>query len=103
AGGGLSEAFSGRGGEGRHHDGLVLTTKVFNSPAGDPDDFGLAPVRIRREIEGSLARLGVDRIDLYLAHAPDPRTPLHETIACFERLVGEGSIRACGLSHYDPA
>ena len=102
-GGGRSESWIGRWREARHPDGLVLTTKVFNSLVGDPDDCGLAPERIRREIEGSLARLGVDDIDLYLAHAPDPRTPLHETIACFERLVAEGSIGAWGLSNHDHA
>ncbi|HEX4526860.1 MAG TPA: aldo/keto reductase [Gaiellaceae bacterium] len=102
-GGGRSESWIGRWREARRPQGLVLTTKVFNSPAGDPDDFGLAPERIRRELEGSLERLGVDCIDLYLAHAPDPRIPLHETIACFERLVAEGSIGAWGLSNHDHA
>ncbi len=102
-GGGRSETFIGRWRAARRPDGLVLTTKVFNSVVGDPDDTGLAPDRIRRQIESSLARLGVDRIDLYLAHEPDPGTPLPETVACFEQLVQEGLIGAWGLSNYDHA
>jgi 1-deoxyxylulose-5-phosphate synthase len=102
-GGGRSEAWIGRWRAARRPEGLVVTTKVFNSLAGDPDDVGLAPDRIRRQIEGSLERLGVDCIDLYLAHAPDPQTPLHDSIGCFEQLVGEGLIGAWGLSNYDHA
>ena len=64
---------------------------------------GLAPDRVRRQVETSLERLGVGRIDLYLAHEPDPETPLSDTIAAFEQLVAEGSIGAWGLSNYDAA
>ena len=102
-GGGRSETFIGRWRAANRPEGLVLTTKVFHSTVGNPDDTGLAPDRIRRQLEGSLSRLGVDRVDLYLAHEPDPRTPLPETIACFERLVEEGLIGAWGLSNYDHA
>ena len=55
----------------RQPEGLTLTTKVFHSTSGDPADNGLAPDRIRRQLDGSLERLGVERIDLYLAHEPD--------------------------------
>ena len=70
---------------------------------GDPADRGLAPDRIRRSVEGSLERLGVDRIDLYLAHDPDPDTPLADTVDAFEELRAEGTIAAWGLSNYDAA
>src|SRR5439155_6726338 len=66
-------------------------------------DRGLARSRILRQIETSLARLGVDRIDLYLAHDYDPDTPLAETIGAFEELVEEGKIAAYGLSNFDAA
>ncbi len=102
-GGGRSESFIGRWRAARKPEGLVLTTKVFHSTVGDAADVGLAPDRIRHQVEGSLGRLGVDRIDLYLAHEPDPRTPLADTIACFERLVAEGLVGAWGLSNYDAA
>ena len=79
-----------------------LTTKVFHSTTGTPGDTGLAPDRIRRQIRASLERLGVDRVDFYLAHEPDDR-PLEETIACFESLRDEGLIQAWGLSNYELA
>ncbi len=100
-GGGRSEAFVGRWRKSRSPDGLFLTTKVFHSTVGDPDDRGLAPDRIRRQAESSLGRLGVERIDFYLAHEPDPDTPLEHSVRAFEALAGEGLIGAWGLSNYD--
>jgi aryl-alcohol dehydrogenase-like predicted oxidoreductase len=63
------------------------------------DDCGLAPGRIRRQVESSLRRLGVERIDLYLTHQPDPATPLDETLGLLDALVSEGKIGAYGGSH----
>jgi aryl-alcohol dehydrogenase-like predicted oxidoreductase len=72
-----------------------ITTKTFN-PMDDRADSGLAPERIRRQLGSSLERLRVDRIDLYLAHEPDPDTPIAETVAALDSdLVG-----AWGLSNY---
>ncbi len=99
-GGGASESFIGRWRADRRPEGLLLTTKVFN-PMQDGESHGLAPDRIRRQVESSLERLGVERIDLYLAHEPDAETPLGNTIAVFEQLVAEGLIGAWGLSNYD--
>ena len=100
-GGGRSEAWIGKWRAGREPDGLLLTTKVFHSTTGAPGDTGLAPDRIRRQLESSLERLGVDRVDLYLAHEPDAQTPLAATIATFEALRDEALIGAWGLSNYD--
>ncbi len=102
-GGGRSEAFIGRWRAARKPDRLLLTTKVFHSTEGDPADVGLAPDRIRRQLAGSLKRLGVDRVDLYLAHEPDPAVPLADTVATFESLRDEGLIASWGLSNYDAA
>jgi aryl-alcohol dehydrogenase-like predicted oxidoreductase len=102
-GGGRSERFIGRWRTDRSPAGLQLVTTVFNPVAGDPADRGLAPERVMRQVHGSLERLGVERIDLYLAHEPDPETPLAATIDAFERLVAEGLIGAWGLSNYDAA
>jgi aryl-alcohol dehydrogenase-like predicted oxidoreductase len=99
-GGGASETWIGEWIRDRGHR-PVLTTKVFHSTTGTPGDTGLAPARIRRQLEGSLARLGVDRVDLYLAHEPDDAVPVEETIETFEELRGEGLIGAWGLSNYD--
>ena len=102
-GGGRSESYLGswlrsQGPEVR--DRIVLTTKTFN-PMTDGADSGLAPARIRRQLEGSLGRLGVDAVDLYLPHAIDAATPVAETIETFEELVAAGKIRAYGGSNVD--
>jgi aryl-alcohol dehydrogenase-like predicted oxidoreductase len=101
-GGGASEQWIGEWLRVTGHRPL-LTTKVFHSTVGNPDDTGLSPGRIRRQIESSLARLGVDRIDLYLAHEPDPSVGIADTIASFEALRSDGLIGAWGLSNYDEA
>jgi aryl-alcohol dehydrogenase-like predicted oxidoreductase len=80
----------------------VLTTKTFN-PMEAGADSGLAPARIRRQLESSLERLGVDRVDLYLTHAPDPETPLRETLDALDELVALGRIGAFGGSNVDAA
>ncbi|HEY7396840.1 MAG TPA: aldo/keto reductase, partial [Gaiellaceae bacterium] len=99
-GGGRSETYIGRWLR-EHKERPRLTTKVFHSTTGTPGDEGLAPDRIRRQLEGSLERLGVDSVDVYLAHAPDDAVPIEQTIATFEALQAERLIGAWGLSNYD--
>jgi aryl-alcohol dehydrogenase-like predicted oxidoreductase len=105
-GGGRSERAIGRwlarrGPEVRER--IVLSTKVFHSVEGDPEDRGLAPDRIRRQIDGSLARLGVERVDLYLVHAQDPETPIADTLEALDGLVRAGKVRAIGTSNTSAA
>jgi aryl-alcohol dehydrogenase-like predicted oxidoreductase len=100
-GGGASESWIGEWGRLNGRDDLQVTTKVFHSTDGTAGDTGLAPERIRRQLASSLERLGVERVDLYLAHEPDSATPISETIATFEALRAEGLIGAWGLSNYD--
>lgn len=57
-----------------------------------------SPARIAREVEDSLRRLGVETIDLYQVHWPDPGTPLEETARAVEALVRAGKVRAVGVS-----
>lgn len=100
-GGGRSEAIIGdwlRGKGSAVRDRIVLTTKTFN-PMDEGGDSGLAPTRVRRQIASSLERLGVERIDLYLAHDVDPETPIAETIGAFETLRAEGTVGAYGGSN----
>jgi aryl-alcohol dehydrogenase-like predicted oxidoreductase len=82
-----------------HRDEVVLATKV-RFPVSDPGGEGLAPDRIRAACDASLRRLGVDVIDLYQVHAPDPSVPLEETLEALDGLVREGKVRALGASNY---
>jgi len=102
-GGGASETFIGRWRSARRPDELILTTKVFNPVGADQGDRGLAPARIARCLRASLERLGVERVDLYLAHEPDPETPLGASVEAFESLREQGLIGAWGLSNVDAA
>jgi aryl-alcohol dehydrogenase-like predicted oxidoreductase len=97
-GGGRSETYMGEWIRSRRRDGLRLTTKTYN-PMDEGEDRGLAPARVRRQIEASLERLGVERVDLYLAHEWDPDVPVAEVAGVFEELVAAGKIGAYGLSN----
>jgi aryl-alcohol dehydrogenase-like predicted oxidoreductase len=68
---------------------------------GDGQDHGLTRTRIGRQIESSLDRLGLDAVDLYLAHEFDPDVPVEETIGTFEGLIELKLIKAYGLSNFD--
>ncbi len=57
-----------------------------------------SPAHVRRSIEASLRRLGVDEVDLYILHRVDPETPIEETVGAMATLVAEGKVRHLGLS-----
>jgi aryl-alcohol dehydrogenase-like predicted oxidoreductase len=78
----------------------AITTKTFN-PMDAGADHGLAPERIHRQLGASLERLGVDRVDLYLAHSYDPDVPLADMLAAFAAARERGSIAAYGVSNFD--
>ena len=101
-GGGRSESWIGRwmADRGRRPQ---LTTKVFHSVVGDPADEGLSRERILRQIDGSLDRLGIERVDTYLIHAPDPETPVEETLGALRAVVAAGKAGAIGASNVDRA
>src|SRR5438067_1284121 len=101
-GGGRSETYIGQWVRSRRPDGLRITTKTFN-PMAEGEDHGLAPARVRRQVDTSLGRLGVERVDLYLAHAWDDDVPAAELAGVFEELVAAGKIGAYGLSNVDGA
>jgi 1-deoxyxylulose-5-phosphate synthase len=101
-GGGRSETFIGewlatKGADVRER--VVIATKTFN-PMEVGQDHGLGRTRIRRQIETSLRRLGVDRVALYLAHSFDPDTPQEETLEALGELVHAGKVGAVGASNF---
>ena len=80
-------------------DEVVVATKV-RMPVSDPPGKGLAPDRVRAACDASLKRMGIDAIDLYQVHAPDPETPLEDTLEALDGLVGAGKVRALGASNF---
>jgi aryl-alcohol dehydrogenase-like predicted oxidoreductase len=80
----------------------ALTTKTYN-PMDAGADHGLRPERIMRQFDASRERLGVDSVDLYLAHDFDPDVPLAETLGAFDQLLAAGKIRAYGVSNFGAA
>jgi 1-deoxyxylulose-5-phosphate synthase len=101
-GGGRSERWVG---EWRSERGtpVTLSTKVFWSVTGDPSDRGLSRDRILRELDGSLARLQAERVDMYLAHEPDEETPIDETLGALDEVARAGKAGAIGASNLDGA
>ena len=77
-----------------------LTTKTFN-PMAPGADHGLKPDRIARQLRSSLDRLGVDRVELYLAHEYDPDVPLAESLRVLDAAQADGLIGAYGVSNFD--
>ena len=97
---GVSETILGKALGARRREVVVVTKfgmKMGSTPShvrrGSRD-------HIIRSCEGSLKRLKTDWIDLYLHHAPDPATPIEETLEALDRLVAQGKIRYAGCSNY---
>jgi aryl-alcohol dehydrogenase-like predicted oxidoreductase len=101
-GGGRSESWVGEWRRERDVP-VLLSTKVFWSVTGDPGDRGLGRERILRELDGSLSRLGTERVDLYLTHEPDEETPIEETLRALDEVVDAGKAGAIGASNLDRA
>ena len=79
---------------------VVLATKGRFPTADDPNGAGLSVRHLTRALDASLARLGVDRVDLYQAHAYDPVTPLEETLRTMDGFVRAGKVAYWGLSNF---
>lgn len=82
---------------------LVIATKLF-LPMGDgPNNCGLSRKHIMEQCDSSLQRLGLDYIDLYQCHRPDPSTPMEETLRALDDLVRQGKILYIGVSEWTAA
>jgi aryl-alcohol dehydrogenase-like predicted oxidoreductase len=99
-GDGDSEEFLGRA-LGRRRDDVVIVTK-FGGRAPNGQTGG-DPAWVTRACDESLARLGTDRIDVYLQHEPDPTTPIRDTLEALSKLQAEGKVLEIGCSNVTAA
>lgn len=97
--GGQSEEFVGRA-LGDRRDDVIISTKVAGPTGSAVVHRGLSRRHVLEAVEGSLRRLGTDYIDVYLAHRPDPITPLEETLEAFDSVVRQGKVRYLGFSNW---
>ncbi len=86
-------------------DRVVLATKFGNRRREDGSWAGVngRPEYVRTACDASLARLGVDHIDLYYQHRVDPTVPIEDTVGAMAELVRAGKVRYLGLSEAAPA
>jgi len=79
---------------------VVITSKVYFATSSDVNAMGASRRHILSSVEGSLKRLGTDRIDLYFIHRFDDRTPLEETLRALDDLVRQGKILYPAASNF---
>ena len=99
---GASEEMLGHALRGRRDEFVVATKFGMDMRGANGEDHGARGSRsyIRRSVEASLRRLQTDHIDLYQLHAPDPVTPIAETLGTLTELVHEGKVRYIGCSNF---
>ncbi len=100
--GGTAEEIVGKAIQGRRNQ-VVVATKVGAPVGPGPQDRGLSPSHILREVDQSLRRLQTDYIDLYIVHWPDKHVPLETTMAALDQAVRQGKVRAIGASNHSAA
>jgi len=98
-----SEEVVGRAITGRR-DQVVVATKfgLVSHSGGGPGTVDSSAANVKAAVEGSLKRLGTDRIDLYYQHRVDRGTPIEETVGALAELVAEGKVLHIGLSEASP-
>jgi aryl-alcohol dehydrogenase-like predicted oxidoreductase len=100
---GRNERLVGQALKGRR-DRAVIATKFGNVRAADGMFLGVngRPEYVKQACDASLARLGIDTIDLYYQHRVDPQTPIEDTVGAMADLVHRGKVRYLGLSEAAP-
>jgi aryl-alcohol dehydrogenase-like predicted oxidoreductase len=93
-----NEELLGQALKGGYRDRVVVATKFGMISHTGRDGLDSSPANVRKAIEGSLRRLGIDHIDLYYQHRVDPDTPIEDTVGALADLVTEGKITHIGLS-----
>jgi aryl-alcohol dehydrogenase-like predicted oxidoreductase len=96
-GGGQSEEFLGKALKGRREKAIIATK--FGIKMGEGQE-GARPEYVRQALDASLRRLGVDTIDLYQIHRPDPNTPIADTVQALNDAMKAGKVREIGCSNF---
>jgi len=99
-----NEVLVGKALKGRRNRFFVATKFGILRDPNDPTRRGVdgSPAYIRKSVEASLQRLGIETIDLYYQHRVDPKTPIEDTVGAMARLIEEGKVRYLGLSEAAP-
>ncbi|CAN7534612.1 aldo/keto reductase [Mesorhizobium amorphae] len=97
---GISEEIIGEALGGKRKADVLIASKARMRIGNGPNDEGLSRHHLIRECERSLKRLKTDVIDIYFLHEWDGVTPLEETMAALDTLVGQGKVRYVGCSNY---
>jgi L-glyceraldehyde 3-phosphate reductase len=86
---------------GAYRDELVISTKAgYGMWSGPYGDFGSRKYLVS-SIDQSLKRMGVDYVDVFYHHRPDPETPIEETMSALDHIVRSGKALYVGISNYD--
>ena len=101
-GGGHSEEVLGRALAGRRDEAVVTTKFGLTFRDGVMGEDG-SPDNVRRSLEGSLRRMGMDHVDVYFQHRVDLETPIEETVGAMAELIAEGKARHIGLCEVSAA
>jgi aryl-alcohol dehydrogenase-like predicted oxidoreductase len=96
---GRTEEIVGRWLRGKRTEFVVATKCRMNMGTG-ANDGGLSRKHVLAAIDASLKRLGTDYVDLYQVHAPDPETPIEETLRALDSIVQSGKARYIGCSNF---
>jgi L-glyceraldehyde 3-phosphate reductase len=86
-----------------YRDEIIVSTKAgYGMWAGPYGDWGSKKYLVA-SLDQSLKRMGLDYVDIFYHHRPDPETPLEETMAALDLIVRQGKALYVGISNYSPA
>ncbi|MCK5328788.1 MAG: L-glyceraldehyde 3-phosphate reductase [Candidatus Latescibacteria bacterium] len=86
----------------RYRDELIVSTKAGYRMGPGPYGDGGSRKYLLASLDQSLQRMGLEYVDIYYHHRPDPETPLEETMAALDHVVRQGKALYVGLSNYTP-
>ena len=81
-------------------DEYIIATKVGMKVGEAPEDEWTSPAAIRKHLDLSLQRMGIDCLDIYYLHKADPHTTLADTLGALDEVIKAGKVRYFGVSNY---